>query len=309
MPPTTRFDAIGVPWTIQASEPLEPALVQRVRARIEEYDSVYSRFRPDSLVSRIASGGQTGPAVFPDDATTLFDLYDRLHRLTDGAVDPLVGHQLELLGYDPDYNLTPAPAHLRGAAHTHRPVWGRDGHHHGPELTLTRPALLDVGAAGKGHLVDIVTDLLTNAGVADVVVDASGDLRHHGNRPTRVGLEHPHRTGHVVGVIDLRDQALCASATSRRTWGPGLHHVLDARTGTSTHDVVATWVVAETAAVADGLATALFFTEPDQLAAAFDFQYVRLNVTGRLDASGHLNGEVFAPATHRTLVNHTRSHP
>ena len=39
----------------------------------------------------------------------MFDLYDRLVAATDGAVDPLVGRQLELLGYDPTYSLTPAP--------------------------------------------------------------------------------------------------------------------------------------------------------------------------------------------------------
>ena len=39
----------------------------------------------------------------------MFDLYDRLVAATNGAVDPLVGRQLELLGYDPAYSLTPAP--------------------------------------------------------------------------------------------------------------------------------------------------------------------------------------------------------
>lgn len=168
--------------------------------------------------------------------------------------------------------------------------------------------MVDVGAAGKGHLVDLVTTLLTDAGHGQVVVDASGDLRHTGPAPTRVGLDHPTRPGHVVGVVELRNQSLCASATTRRTWGPGLHHILDARTGTPTRDVVATWVIADTAAVADALATALFFTDPTTLAAEFDFTYVRMNTSGHLDASTDLPGEVFAPTTHLTRTAHDRSH-
>ncbi|MFE3907099.1 hypothetical protein ACFXPY_44495 [Streptomyces sp. NPDC059153] len=47
-------------------------------ARIDAYDAVSSRFRPDSLVTRVAntSGGST--FTFPDLAATVFGLYDIL---------------------------------------------------------------------------------------------------------------------------------------------------------------------------------------------------------------------------------------
>lgn len=66
------------------------------------------------------------------------------------------------------------------------------------------------------------------------------------------------------------------SAVNRRAWGNGLRHVLDARTGAPATDVVATGVVAGDAALADGLATALFFTGAHQLAEIFRFAYVRM---------------------------------
>lgn len=88
-------------------------------------------------------------------------------------------------------------------------------------------------------------------------------------------------------------QAVCASATNRRARGPGLHHVLDGRTGLPTNDILATWVVAEDAAVADVPATALFFAAPDQLAAIHRFAYVRVGSDGRVDASPDFDGELF----------------
>ncbi|WP_406472202.1 FAD:protein FMN transferase [Streptomyces sp. NBC_01615] len=97
----------------------------------------------------------------------------------------------------------------------------------------------------------------------------------------------------MVGVAHLHHQALCASATSRRAWGPGLHHVLDGRTGLPTTDVLAAWVIADDAAVADALATALFVTAPHRLADAHRFTYVRLGADGRIDASPDFDGELF----------------
>ncbi len=62
------------------------------------------------------------------------------------------------------------------------------------------------------------------------------------------------------------DAALCASATNRRAWGDGLHHVLDARTGVPVRSVVATWAVGADAMRADAIATALFFEGGPELA-------------------------------------------
>src|SRR5215211_8166697 len=94
-PAAWTFDAIGVPWQIDTRPPLDAVARGRVRALIERFDATYSRFRADSLVATVAGAVGGGRFEFPADAPDLFDLYDRLHRLTDGAVDPLVGRQLE----------------------------------------------------------------------------------------------------------------------------------------------------------------------------------------------------------------------
>lgn len=97
----------------------------------------------------------------------------------------------------------------------------------------------------------------------------------------------------VIGVANLRDRALCASAINRRAWGDGLHHILDARTGVPVRDVVATWVVADHAAIADGLATALFFVDASHLRESFRFSHVRMFADGRAEVSSNFDGELF----------------
>jgi thiamine biosynthesis lipoprotein len=89
------------------------------------------------------------------------------------------------------------------------------------------------------------------------------------------------------------DAAICSSATNRRVWGSGIHHVIDATTGLPTSRVIATWAIAGTALEADGLATALFFADPARLGAEFDFTYVRMLTGGTVEFSPDLEGELF----------------
>jgi FAD:protein FMN transferase len=308
-PSTFTFDAIGTRWCIDTDEPLSGDVRDRILNRIRRFDLTYSRFRPDSLVSQVAAAPAGGRFEFPEDSVALFDLYDRLITATEGAVDPLVGRQLELLGYDSTYSLTPAPAAVRAGERARgRPTWASDIVRDGTTLVTRRPLVIDVGAVGKGYLVDIISAILQQAGVARFVVDAGGDLRHCGELGLRVGLEHPLDPRLVIGVANLQNRALCASAVNRRAWDDGLHHLLDARTGAPATEVVATWAVAGNAALADGLATALFFTGAQRLAETFRFAHVRMLADGRAELSPNFDGELFtaAPTPSRRLPSSRR---
>lgn len=285
MAPVWRFEAIGTGWEIETAAPLAPSTRAAVAALIESFDAAWSRFRPDSLVSSLAAAGGEAPA--PPDAADMLAAYAELSAATGSAVNPLVGASLERLGYDARYSLTPQGAPL-AAPDDWRDIlsWASD------RLTLGRPALIDVGALGKGRLVDLVLELVARSTDGDIVVDAGGDLAARGG-PVRVGLEHPYDPTRAIGVVELRDAALCASAVNRRAWGDGLHHVLDARTGEPVRTVVATWAIAPTAMRADAIATALFFEGGDRLAFEWDVQWVRMLSDGRVEFSPRSPAELF----------------
>jgi len=279
-----RFEAIGTTWEIQTVAPLPPSVRVSVEDAVERFDREWSRFRPDSLVSTFARTGGTVPA--PADAADMFDAFVALSAATDGAVNPLVGASLEALGYDASYGFVdhgprPAPADWTGHL-----SWA-DG-----SLRLTEPAVIDVGALGKGRLVDRVLELVGAHTTGDVVVDASGDLAVRG-AAQRIGLEHPYDPRRAIGVIEVTDAALCASATNRRTWGEGLHHVLDARTGEPVRTMAATWAIAATAMRADAIATALFFDGGPQLAHEWRVEWVRMTTDGRVEWSPGSRAELF----------------
>lgn len=292
------FDAIGTRWQIDTDRYVPSDLRRAIAARIDQFDRDYSRFREDSLVTLLARSA--GAYRVPADAQPLIDIYERLYRATAGAVTPFVGDTLVALGYDAQYSLVPAAAAAAPAGQDVSATVPRLADvvadaselRAGSVVRTTRPVTVDVGAAGKGYLVDLVAALLDDAGFDTFTVDASGDLFRRGT-PIRVALEHPYDPSKAIGVVELGDAALCASATNRRAWGKGLHHVIDGRTGLPTPQVAATWALAADARTADGVATALFFTDPTVLREEFGADGVRIFSSGRLERTPTFQGEIF----------------
>jgi thiamine biosynthesis lipoprotein len=283
LPVTWTFEAIGTHWRIDTTDALPPLIADAVTERVTRFDRDWSRFRADSRIAALATSGRHRLA---DDAGPLLDFYGELYTATAGRVTPLVGRALEALGYDAAYRLRPSGDLPSVPAWHDAIVW--DGEY----LDVVTPVVLDVGAAGKGYLVDLVSDLLSDAGIQEHIVDASGDLRTRGV-PMRIALEHPLDPRKAVGVAELPDGAFCASATTRRAWGDGLHHVLDPTTGLPTRGVLATWVLAPTALVADGVATALFFDADPEFIAHRVTAFARMFHDGSVDVSPDFPGEMF----------------
>jgi len=283
---TWVFDAIGTSWAIETAHPLPSIARGAVSAVVERFDREWSRFRDDSLVSALAEG-RAASVPAPDDAHAMLSMYDELDAATAGAVNPLVGDSLARLGYDARLTLAPRGEPQPAPSWRDTLTWGND------QLALGSPATIDVGALGKGRLVDLVHETVRRHVDGDVVVDGSGDLAASG-APIRVALEHPYDSTRAIGVATVVDGALCASAINRRAWGDGLHHVLDARTGAPVRAFAATWALADTAMRADALATALFFDGGPELAATWKAHWVRMRTDGRVEWSPGFDGEVFS---------------
>lgn len=333
MPYTAAFPkALGTGLLISTPRPIALELCAEIGRFIDEYEHVLSRFRADSLVARIGNAEHGGHFDFPDWAGPLFDLYDALHTATRGAIDPCVGEDLTRLGYGPAYTFAAQPNARAYTGTVHgRATWHGSVERHGCTLITRGPVSLDFGACGKGYAVDLIAALLRDGGcnternternadhhagpnanrAADraLVIDAGGDLLVHLAQspdqpvPLRVALEHPSDSTQAVGVAEIMDGALCASAPSRRHWGEQsgmrLHHLLNAIDGMPADSVAAAWAyvpqqAAFPCATADGLATALFVTPPDRLRARFRFECAFIDADGMLHASRDFPATLF----------------
>ncbi len=285
---TFTFDAIGTHWQVdiytQIASDEEVVLLQKIKDRIEIFDLAYSRFRKDSLVTRMSQS--SGEYLVPDDAEHMLGLYRAFFELTDGQVTPLVGQVLSDAGYDAEYSFV--EKHMVPAEH-----WDDVLIYEHPRLVLKKPAILDFGAGGKGYLVDIVSDLLEENGVSEYCVDASGDMRYrHTSENLRVGLEHPENPDQVVGVATISNQSICGSAGNKRRWGR-FHHVIHPEKLSSPEDILAVWVVADSTILADLLTTALFFVSATTLRQKFNFEYFLVRSDFAVEKSDGFMAEIF----------------
>ena len=290
---TVEFEGIGTHWIIDlyGTEPKlgYTKLTNLINQRIEVFDKTYSRFRTDSTLATLFTAA--GSVNLPEDSQALFTFYEQLYGVTEGKVTPLIGDVLVNAGYDAQYSLKPhskpKPAQL----------WEDVLDFDYPSLSVTKPTVIDVGAAGKGYLVDIISELLTDNGLGTFVVDAGGDMRHVSSIPVglRVGLEHPRNPELVIGVATINNKSICCSADNRRTWA-GMHHVMDPKSGKSTTEIIAVWVVADDCMTADGLATALFFCDGQKLSTYYDFEYVLVKKDLSYEVSQNCTIELFEAA-------------
>lgn len=268
------FEALGTHWKLSVWDAITADRFATLAAQciemVRAFDALYSRFIPDSLITQLSI--QTGEFEVPADLVAMLRLYEQLYVATSGKVNPCVGFALSDSGYDAAYSLSPAEV-IRDVPALPDALSIIDDTH----MCINQPVLLDLGAVGKGYLIDLLHDLLREAGIVRFLVDGSGDIRYFASNGETIvcGLEHPLDPTQAIGTLAISGGALCASATNRRRWGDR-HHYIDPHTKDSPKDVLATWVWAQNAALADGLSSALFFVEPEALA-VFSFEYLVVN--------------------------------
>jgi thiamine biosynthesis lipoprotein len=282
------FEAIGTQWWVGIYEEISDAnlvaIRQKVSDRIELFDATYSRFRSDSIVSKVAK--TAGTYRFPNDSVELFSLYRLLYDMSDGVVTPLIGGVLSGAGYDADYSLQPKEL-------IRPPNWDDVMTYEACVLTTKKPVLLDFGAAGKGYLVDIIGKLLKDSEIEAFCIDAGGDILCHDlATPLAIGLENPDDASQVVGLAHMTDGSLCGSAGNRRAWAD-FTHIIDPATLKSPRHIKAAWACAETALLADGLTTTLYFVPAAKLRKAFPFSYLIVYADTSVERSPDFPAELF----------------
>lgn len=286
---TFRYESMGTFWEITIWDDVKTALFNKLGEEIidssNKFDNAFSRFKHDSLVQKIAK--QSGKIKVPRDFVRMLSYYLALYELSERKLNPLVGSTLEDLGYDSNYSLKPKNK-IATVPNLDKLVSIVDK----GTIEVVSPTLFDFGAAGKGYFVDILVRFLKKRKIKRFLVSGSGDIYYHGTEPIKVGLEHSGDPSKVIGAIEIKTGAMCASATNRRRWG-NYHHIIDPETLKPASEIIATWVIADKAVIADALATALFLVAPDNFSTKYKFEYLILNKDYKVKKSPGFNAELF----------------
>jgi FAD:protein FMN transferase len=215
--------------------------VELVRRRLEGWHTSFSRFAPDSELTRLNDDPRRSVPVSPLMAR-LAQSVRLAASQTDGLVDATLVESIERAGYATDLG-EPVPLALALAlAPPRKPATGRASRAcRTIETDVTRGLVsrprgvrLDSGGLAKGLFADVLAERL--ASHASFAIDCAGDLSIGGSAaaPRAIDVESPF-DGSTLHTFHLRRTGVATSGIGRRSWldadGRPAHHLLDPSTG------------------------------------------------------------------------------
>lgn len=242
---------------VHGSEEVARRAAGEAIAEVARIEAKYSRYRPESVVSRINAGAQSAVEI---DAETrgLLAYADACFLQSGGLFDPTSGVLRRAWRFDRQH--VPDDAEL--APLLRLIGWGRiDLDDRGVRLPEDGMEL-DFGGFGKEYAVDRAAAVLRDSGAGSALVNLAGDLMILGPQPDgspwRVGIRHPRREGEVIATLPVSSGALATSGDYERfieVDGVRHCHVLDPRTGRAARGFQSVTVHAESCLVAGSAST------------------------------------------------------
>jgi thiamine biosynthesis lipoprotein len=236
--------------------------VAAARAYLEHLEQRWSRFLPDSDVTRInLSSGR--PVEVDTDTITLFVTMLDAWRLTHGGFDPTVLPAVMAIGYrasidDPRrYTILPSDdLRLDGMGEIDIDPDRR-------AVIVPAGVVVDAGGIGKGLAADLTVARLLADGADGALVSIGGDLAMAGTPPDADGwliaVEQPDPADGVLCTLAVSGGGVATSSTRSRRWtigGQCRHHIIDPVAGSpSTTDLAAVTVIARSGWLAEAHAT------------------------------------------------------
>lgn len=267
----STFDAMGSTVHLLVVGPNAASDLDWARTRLDELETRWTRFSPDSELSGLnANAGY--PTMVSTDTYRLVDTAIAAWEQTNGRYNPTLHHAIVSLGYDRTFAAIDHP--VRGAAPA--PAGAVAAIDLNPGLhaiTLPTGTSLDPGGIGKGLAADIVAEELLARGAEGAMVNLGGDIRVIGTPPAgatawTISVDDPFDPDKELLRIDIPAGAVATSSRLKRQWtnaaGERIHHILDPRTGEPVdNDIAAVTVIAGEAWWAEALTKATFTTGID----------------------------------------------
>ena len=260
-----RFKAMGCPCEIQFRS-VDPDQAKQFKDTalqwVNTFESTYSRYKEDSLISKINRAAGIDWVEIDLEAEALFDLCNQFHFITEGLFDPTSLPVMKLWDYKAETPRIPDKEEIETA----KALVGWEMVEKTPgKIRLTKAGMgLDLGGIGKEYAVDRVSLIAKDFGITDILINFGGDIAAIGKPPNythwHVGIEDPGKPGTCWGSLALSDLCVASSGDYRRFFemdGKRYGHLVDHRKGYPiANKVLHTTVVARTCTEAGILATA-----------------------------------------------------
>ncbi len=250
---------------------------------IREFQNLHNRlhaWRPSELssINHAFARGDTPVSIKPD-LVVMIQEATRLSAQSNGAFNPAIGSLIEEWGFHHD-EFSPKKVDetkiesLVKANPQMSDIVLEDG-----KVFSKNPAVqLDLGGYAKGYALDIALKELRKVGVKNALINIGGNiiaLGKHGDKPWRVGIQHP-RKPNAIAALDIEDGwAIGTSGDYQRYFelaGKRYCHIIDPVTGYPVQGVQAVTVLIppqdNTGVLSDVASKPIFIAKPENRAQA-----------------------------------------
>ncbi len=270
---TTLFsgEAMTIRYRVIVGAPLSPEdkkhIANAITSSFQMVHSIYDKWNPDSELSQLNKLKKGEQHPLSPELYQLLSITDQVVQLSGGRFDPTIEPIQRLWKEKLRLEKVPSSEEINAV----KPFVGWKKIHFTSEMFYKdeEEAALDLGGIAKGHGIDLLTEALLSLGFQNVYVEWGGEIRAHGQHPTgrpwtiyisRLWDEDP---THAIATIHLKDQAIATSGDylqNQTVKGATYFHIYDPISfqplQATASSIASASVVANTCALADGLATA-----------------------------------------------------
>ncbi len=262
---------MGTQWIAQfvASAQAYARIVDQLQGAVDLVDRQMSTWKRGSDLNRFNAAPVGDWVAVPPELAFVAAQALSIGRTTSGAFDITLGAQVNAWGFGPE-GMTEAPQSSQPAAGPMSVEVRSDP----PALRKSLALSLDLSGIAKGYGVDLMAEVLEQAGIADYLVTLDGELRCKGRKPGSSGswsiALHAPLPGapRAWDILEPQDGSLATSGDYRHFRihdGRVLAHTIDPATGRPLESGIASVTVFDRHCWrADALATALMVLGPQK---------------------------------------------
>lgn len=239
---------------------------ERIDAAIGEIrriEQLLTTFSEDSETNRVNANAGVQPVQVSRETFGLIERSLRISAVTDGAFDITYGSVDKRL-WNFDRNMTSLP-NAETAKEMVRLINYRNVLLDGNECTVFLKEVgmrIGFGGIGKGYAAEMAKRLLLQQGVANGVVNASGDISTWGNqadgKPWTIGIADPDHAGQPFSYLNISNMAIATSGNYEKYVIIGdkkYSHTINPKTGLPVTGIKSVTIICPNAEIADAMAT------------------------------------------------------
>lgn len=288
------FNAMGSPCEIQlytASPQKAQQTATAAIADIQRLEKRYSRYLPNSILSKINRHAAEGKSIKVDPETALLLNYaETCYIQSEGLFDISAGVLRKIWRKDrqdlPEQNEIDEVLAVVGYEKLH---WKP------PLLSFQMPGLeLDFGGIVKEYAADRAAKICSDKGVDHGAVNLGGDIKiigpHPDNSPWLIGIRDPHEKNATLHTVALTGGGLASSGDYERCMivnGRRYSHIVNPKTGWPVNYFSAVSVVADLCVLAGSASTITMLKEADGVAwiENLGLRHIWVDISGRVGGS------------------------